>query len=1566
MMMHPSSSTSVTDDDDDDNDEFIPEWIENREEDDDDDDDVDNDSTFRKSDDHPDAAEAEETACLPGGVVGVQKTDGSRNDDDDDGSALLSPSSSSSSAAAAAILLLESAFSEDHVAALVLRHLSIQDIAVASLVSKTLYRAASRSNDALWKSLFHDRWNISPSRHRVAMVEENDENGHDERMSSNNNIRSSSSSSYFRAYQQAHLHPHDLWITHWNCCFPADGLSPGRCCIRGCGGGRRRREEFSSSSSSSSSKRQPPVGRNGPTFHESDSNATVASAAAHHNHNQQGVEEQEEEDIRESKCPACRDFNLLPCTDDDDDDDVDASSIVSLLNKHGTNVVAAAVATSKIRNNNNNILRRPVRSMAAQTRSLYRQLTRCLDSHHVNDAQQQQQQGCGSARQEHCARSSSRRAFARAATFHRRLDTRQFEQPGHPTHFLTDLLFFNLSDPSSVDGQWEMEQLLQEIKLPQQHDEALLQHEYHLFDHATAAARPNPLPTPSLSQVQQLHETAHHSWHIIELTNPDWNRPILYEFVVQRPDCFTIYPSQGLIEPGQKAFAAVGVRPLGSALAHAFETLNVRRDGLFDDHHHHSVAQSSDGNTNVSNSAQWADLYAEQAHLPLMPFMVRYRFAMAPPESNIYFGSGQDYAQQQHTGREVPSLFVGGNGNDDDYDDGDGDTDHSQRRRHEQAAMLDCHWTQNVPVHQMRSIHLSAHVHSHYSYWDFFDKTCSPWDFARDVISSDTTTSRCLDDGPIFMAPNLRELFPYVYSKAVEMTQKHASKIPKRTTTSICSLTKGYSSPSLVLTTEGPCSECGQLWECREEECMQIFILDKATSCMHLAKRRLLMQNIRTCIQAVGRLPSRNDDSQVARLCTLLCAVFSTLQAVKAAPWVTLRQKRVLVAWEQVVDDYFCQLSRVVAGKADWYPWRLSGTFKYSLCTESVFGGPVLCDSGNDEPIYLDPFRHLIHSPGFFCLGRQEDVNHIEQSNVMLSASSPRYVKKPTGFGTSDMFMDNPISALQAGFCMVQDPRSLLVHGLYDSIEYPGTIVRRPRIPLLESTCSRDEEKNPTTTIDICYNLSTYVHGTPPPGVGRFALSKSVSATNDGPLTIVEMNPHDVIEVHAACDAESSAVHRNRPRHLPHRDPPVENRGLQFVQLLWSLGAQLGLAVRPDGPPVFVDRKILIASQWMAISIMIGPLLVTLLTRCAFRIPSQPVDYNLDGFPFDLSSKMRYLTEMECGCAAALLVVFWLALGRWTERHTDRDFFRVMLEHTLPPSNIEKNCLARIETGARQFVLRQWDAMCPLFLQRQVFSPSWNRRSHEEFFKHVAFWRSHDALEQRSPPVVRAAAGRAWNTMFGDRRDRGIIVGTVSSIRKVMVAIMAVLGSFCSSTPHFWLNLFTVFACSISLGMSVSLLSMEKGRSSPTAIWSTTGSMLVDSNLLTIVITSFLVGQLVGSSGGIMFLAEFVVTSVSLVLGGAGTVVSASAMESWGCMFCLSSTAFWGYLLARVAIVDGVRSKRKGYTSFLLSNCIVLLCLFWISVLVMPFDSHVSLIIQQPGHKEIRNWTRKYAEKKLQ
>ena len=106
----------------------------------------------------------------------------------------------------------------------------------------------------------------------------------------------------------------------------------------------------------------------------------------------------------------------------------------------------------------------------------------------------------------------------------------------------------------------------------------------------------------------------------------------------------------------------------------------------------------------------------------------------------------------------------------------------------------------------------------------------------------------------------------------------------------------------------------------------------------------------------------------------------------------------------------------------------------------------------------------------------------------------------------------------------------------------------------------------------------------------------------------------------------------------------------------------------------------------------------------------------------------RFLSETECGAVAFLLTVFWLFLGRWTERWIRRDFPRAMIEHINEPDENSSTFMERLSLRYK----RQWDSICPLFLQRLTYSPEWNARRMDELMKHIAFWRSQDQREHRS------------------------------------------------------------------------------------------------------------------------------------------------------------------------------------------------------------------------------------------
>lgn len=119
------------------------------------------------------------------------------------------------------------------------------------------------------------------------------------------------------------------------------------------------------------------------------------------------------------------------------------------------------------------------------------------------------------------------------------------------------------------------------------------------------------------------------------------------------------------------------------------------------------------------------------------------------------------------------------------------------------------------------------------------------------------------------------------------------------------------------------------------------------------------------------------------------------------------------------------------------------------------------------------------------------------------------------------------------------------------------------------------------------------------------------------------------------------------------------------------------------------------------------------------------------------------------------------------------------------------------------------------------------------------------------------------------------------------------------------------------------------------------------------ILTFFLVAQLVGASGGLQFLAEFVVTVAGFLLGGFSTV-SSNGFENWFCFFCLSSVSFWGYLFARVGLSICMRKSKSSTASSFLSASFLLIFSIWTSSL-FNFDQEFPAGVMVVRFKNVIN-----------
>ncbi len=1109
----------------------------------------------------------------------------------------------------------------DHdTSASILRHLSIHEIAQLGTVSKAMYQATRFSH--LWKIKFNERWNFDAA-----------------------------SMNWFQAYQQAYRNTDDLWITHWNCVEPLDGLGPGRCCIQ----------------SSLSQKT-------------------------------------DYEDNAHKLCPICRCHPTFSRT---------AYSCPETIS---TQAQAIALATR----------------------------LRLMQQEHFPD-------DYPSAIP--YSRRRAHRAFVKAATLHRRLSTEQYESES--LHFLTDLLFFQVhDDPIEI----------QDMKL--------------LF--------------PSDDQHHSLvsSETALHSWHLCHFTNPDYKRPLVWRISIMRKDCFTVYPSEGYLAPGQSQMVVFGVRPLASLLAHATQQLNAHREGV---------------------DAFWANVYTEEAHLPPAPFLIHYHFATERRQQ----GTGiQGQVPQQDATPNDPNNTVG--------------------RMDLATNMQSTPWQRSgKPEQPVRIMYLSAHVNVEYSLDEFRIFTLVPFS-----VHDRRTIAHC--------APQLMEFHPAL------------AKILDRLTLEGDNDTV----PAHAYRTEGPCSSCGDTWGSRLEELGQAFVTCRLECAIQRRRRTISFQKIHRVLTLLVKLILKQGWTQ--RHHQVCVEIFRRLVDSRAAPCLGPRQRRILCEWEATIDLLCMRFTPTddleQRGRTDYYmiPWKHAGSYRYALCTDSVFetekssgssifehNTPLVPVLWKDEPKYLEAFAHLAHSPGRFCLGPQEDPNHLRTSPQLS-----RYARRQRGCVT-DMFFDDPVCGLQAALCVVSDPRSLMVHGIWDRVPYPGTVIRRPKLlqlPLMQvqaidrpsiRLCAFLSSRNKVlyyqlqNTLDMeslwlvdawCSNnsirvssdaeilypqsLRAFIQNIPAPGSGRFPLSISVER-EDGSVQIQETMFHDEDNVVLSNDSGTLEYQDHITAQISARHHDFQNQfnlavlhqprpGPRILNLLWVLSAHLGWTVDDNqgAASVYVDRRILIGAQWLSISLMAAPLFWTLLARYARWIPATPVDYPLQALPFHVETELRFLSEHECGYVSVVLFFSWLCLGRWIERYTSRDFFRAMLEN-LPSDNetSRKAFLRRLYSYIALECQRKWDSICPLFLQRMVFVPKWNRRSRDDLMKHIAFWRSNQ--DQAASTTFRAVSGGGF--VVFDSHDGQIHLGEVSWWTKVFLSLLVSLASFSASSPHFFLNLLTVFSSSISL-----------------------------------------------------------------------------------------------------------------------------------------------------------------------
>ena len=1115
------------------------------------------------------------------------------------------------------IATLES-LSMDLLGGQVLSYLQLTEINAVSLASQRLCQA-SRSN-ALWKVLFARRWKMDDRTFRALWRGQN----------------------WYLAYQEAYNNPDDLWIFHWNCVYPEDGLVSGRCCI------------YDDDGTSNKTNR-------------------ISDAR---------------KKARDDLCPPCRFFP-----------------------EHPLKQYAASVAEKKSnkdvtpKRNTNNAER-----IAQTTDDM------------IHDFCQEHDVSKGKHLNSYTA-SKAKAAFARSSTFHRTLDTRQYtaappyaqaDSPSSPLSTtvtaavtahaspLKDLLFFNVTEEplSTKFGRAELDHLRQERNAQQEWEQTSV----HSRDRRNVAEFSKPA-----------YETAHHTWHQAVVTNPDFCRPIVFRLSIQRPDCFTVFPSEGFLEAGQSVVITFGVRPLGSLVATAFDTINAQRhDGV---------------------EAWIQQVHNEEGPLPYVPFVLQYKYSSVIPCLPARGYISPHRPQPRH--EEDNANTTAANATTDN--DGSGNAAAATYPDvadlcWQQKQIIDFHWSGGDPTalaveqHEVRSIYLSGHVNASYPFSQFCADTLTPFDLVVDPKEinqgSHTRQQEEPQSSPMlyFAAPQLYEF----YQKSV---YSHLQRVQLETEASHA----GH----VFRSHRKRCPGCRRTsWGPRLEELGQAFVKSKLEIWLWQTRQTALLQNCATIIRSVytsyqNHEQQNESDEPVscekggtaARARQALFVALQMLLRYRSAPFIGKRYRADLTRQEIIADLLYRIYSVQLAGQPSQginIPWRQSGNYRYQICTDSLFNPSHSLTMGHecweehlkDEPRTMRTFRRLIETPGKFNFGPQEDPNHLGEiapsRGWWLSADQQGYC--------TDMFMDGPLRSLQVALITLSNPRSVVGHGVYDRINYPGKVVRRPRFPtwsrhlnhaekcpeaqltpreeyfrLQDSLCFDLVPKSAQSMYQT-YSMRRYLRNIPPMGMGCFPLSidsGAIPGYDDKPSEDEEKNaePREEIEQNTAGDnsstasvlflttshlvpicvpvlQEETALSREshtetssltlrteafyrtyqRPdevRHqgvaannanenlanLPGVNPPLmRGPGPRLLNLLWSVSAQLGWSVDDPGQTassVVVNRKLLIGVQWLSLTLMAAPLVLTLGARSMYLVPCKPVDYYLEDLPYPLVSELR-------------------------------------------------------------------------------------------------------------------------------------------------------------------------------------------------------------------------------------------------------------------------------------------------------------------------------------------------------
>jgi hypothetical protein len=737
-----------------------------------------------------------------------------------------------------------------------------------------------------------------------------------------------------------------------------------------------------------------------------------------------------------------------------------------------------------------------------------------------------------------------------------------------------------------------------------------------------------PAHDPStLSSLGSNYETAQHSWHVIRMSNPDFIRPITFRIYAQRTDCFTAYPSEGYLLPGETCYITLGIRAMGSVLAQAYDDVDTKREEV-----HRFLA----------------DVFDEESVLPQCGYVVRYFYAPPIPCIPSEYRNFKDSVLQTPVDPTIAEWLPRH------------DTDSSVH------GLIQKLWNNLQTEDTVRTIHISTHVNGKYAFDEFQSRAMCPFE-VNATFNSDTSSDGQSCPYPLtLITPNVQHKYPKLFSLLhdmhFEIDSSHAASSYR---------------------TEKECICCGKDWGARSEYLGRIFVLRKAV-CEEMARHRSRqMHRLVNCLKLTPTLfshvlPEKGksvvidvDNNLLNRIHQILFCLHAILVSKRGDKLVTTRQREILRSLEvyeaiasgevlRLLFDVLVGADKEQNSKEDrMLIWRQAGIYDKPKTTNSSDDTKMQAKNKLErvgesskivvkkEPGYLRNVRRFRHLPGFVPVGKPDDPNHFDESTSHLH---------------SDIFKDNSTLGFMSALAMMQDSRALSGQGVYHiimgaipksqdseqesfiacstrdmqelcrkSLKKLGKINTNLRIDKAEQNHTSSCSIFPVNDLDFdsyrflierhadnhVSSFENFITNVPAPGIGRFQLSKlntrddGISTDTIGQLVV----PRPSVSSNTVTQRRVNRTHNRR--RIDRRPPLMVGHfgGLRFFNALWYLSSQVGWSVDDEANPgeIIVDRRIMIATQWVSNSLMFLPLLWTLIARWAMLVSPIPLEYYLEG-----------------------------------------------------------------------------------------------------------------------------------------------------------------------------------------------------------------------------------------------------------------------------------------------------------------------------------------------------------------